>query len=50
MIFTAGIKHQIEEAYRRNAALDAHGITVYEQGGEVVRIIRRNTNASAGRG
>jgi osmotically-inducible protein OsmY len=35
MIFTPGIKHQIEEAYRRHAALDARGVTVEEQGGEV---------------
>jgi osmotically-inducible protein OsmY len=36
MIFTAGIKHRIEEAYRRSAALDARAITVEEQGGEVI--------------
>ncbi|HTX06775.1 MAG TPA: BON domain-containing protein [Steroidobacteraceae bacterium] len=34
-IFTGEIKHQIEEAYRRNAALEAHAITVDAHDGEV---------------
>jgi osmotically-inducible protein OsmY len=34
-IFTAEIKREIEEAYRRNAVLDAEGITVDARGGEV---------------
>ena len=34
-VFTAEIKHKIEEAFRRNAIIDAQGITVEAQGGEV---------------
>lgn len=34
-VFTGEIKHKIEEAFRRNAIIDAQGISVEARGGEV---------------
>lgn len=34
-VFTGEIRHQIEAAFRRNAIIDAQGITIDAQGGEV---------------
>ena len=34
-VFVGEIKHKIEEAFRRNAIIDAQGITVDAQGGEI---------------